>query len=257
MNRLSVVVITKNEETNIDRCLRSVSWADELIVVDSYSTDRTTDIAREHGAKVVDIDWQGYGPAKQRGVEASTGEWVLSLDADEEVSRELADEIRRLTPGDGSVAGYEMPRRTQFLGRWILHCGWYPDYLLRLFRRDRGRFTDAVVHEHIEVDGAVCRLKGEILHYSYPTLEHYLTKFNRYTTIGAEEAFRQGRRGGVGALVLRPAAAFVKHYIVKRGFLDGTAGLVVSAMSSVAVFVKYAKLRDLYRQAVPIEQRKI
>lgn len=242
---LSVVVITRNEEANIGRCLQSVAWADEIIVVDSCSADRTVEIARAHNARIVPNEFHGYGPAKRSGVAQATQEWILSLDADECVSDKLAAEIRAIVGGVGAYDGYHVNRRTNFLGRWIGHCGWYPDPVLRLFRRTKGDINDAVVHERVDVLGPVGRLKADLLHYSYPTMEHYLTKSNVYTTLGALEAHRNGRRGHWYDIVFRPPVAFIKHYLVRQGFRDGLEGLIISVMSSVAVFVKYTKLRHM------------
>ncbi len=247
MARLSVVIITKNEAANLARCLSSVRFADEIIVVDSHSSDQTVEIARSHGALVIPIDWPGFGPAKQLGVDRAIGEWVLSIDADEELSSGLAAEIQQCIASPSTHAGYEMPRRTQFLGRWIGHCGWYPDHLLRLFKRDHGRVTDAKVHEQIVVNGSIGRFRNDLLHYSYPTIDVYLVKFDRYTSVGAEEAFQRGRRTGLFDLTIRPMVAFLKFYIAKRGFLDGYEGFLISVFSAGAVLVKYAKLRDLQR----------
>ncbi len=253
MDSLSVVIITCNEEANIGRCLKSVAWADEIIVVDSGSTDDTREIAGEMGAAVYDLEFEGYGPAKAYGVTKATSRWVLSVDADEAVSPELAAEIREVLDRDTAEIGFDMPRRTNFLGRWIYHCGWYPDRILRLFRRDRGGFNDARVHESISVEGAVGHLKGELLHYSYPTLEHYLRKSNRYTTLGARQAFKRGRRTSWIDLVFRPPVSFISHFISRQGFRDGMEGLLISVLSAVAVLVKYAKLRDLARREGHIE----
>jgi len=250
MNKLSVVVITYNEEANLPRCLASVSFADELIVVDSNSTDSTREIAAEYGAIVYRYDWRGYGPAKQEGTNRATGEWILSLDADEELSSKLAGEIREVLTGDHRESAFEMPRRTQFLGRWIYHCGWYPDYVLRLFRKSAGGFNEAAVHEQIKVSGAVGRLQGEILHYCYPDLDSYFVKLNRYTTLAAREEIARGRRSSLYDLLVRPCAAFIKHYLIRRGFLDGFEGFLVSVLSSGYVLVKYAKMRDLVRRKV-------
>jgi glycosyltransferase involved in cell wall biosynthesis len=248
MSRLSVVVITRNEEHNLPRCLGSVSWADEIIVLDNESTDNTRELASSLGAQVYTTEWRGYGPAKQEAVNKATGDWVLSIDADEEVSAELAEEIKAITANGVSQAGFLIPRRTRFLGRWIYHCGWYPDPVLRLFRREAGNFSDAVVHEGVELEGEVGRLKHELLHYSYPTLETYFEKFNRYTTLAAEESYAAGKRAGWYELMVRPVSAFLKHYFLKRGFLDGLEGFLVSALSSSYVLVKYSKLRDLARR---------
>lgn len=246
---LSVVIITRNEEENIGRCLASVGFANEIIVIDSCSTDNTVEIAREHGAHVYPIEWTGYGPAKREAVRRATGEWILSIDADEVLSPDLAEEIQGVMSMATDRRGYYMRRKTQFMGKWIMHCGWYPDFVLRLFQASNGDFNDAVVHEKVILNGNAGHLKGELLHYSYPNLEHYLRKSNRYTTLGAEEAFRQGKKAGWTHLVVRPPIAFVKHYFIKQGFRDGLEGLVLSILSSVAVLVKYAKLRDLHRRA--------
>jgi len=251
---LSVVIITLNEERNLGRCLKSVAWAAETIVVDSGSTDRTLEIAKEHGAKVHVIEWAGFGPAKGAGVAQASHDWVLSVDADEEVSNELADEIRRTISNPDASDGYDMPRKTRFLGRWIKHCGWYPDRVLRLFKKSKGGFNDARIHEAVEVNGSVGHLSGELLHHCYPSLEHYLAKSNRYTTIGAREAYRSGKRAGVFDLVIRPPVSFISHYFVRQGFLDGLEGLLVSALSAVAVLVKYAKLRQIQRNPELLEQ---
>ncbi len=242
---LSVVVITKNEEHNIARCLESVSWADEIILIDSHSTDRTPEIARQYGAQVYAHPWRGFGYAKREGVKHAKYRWILSIDADEEVSPELAAEIKGILSNGTLYVGFYVPRRTNFLGRWIRHSGWYPDRVLRLFLKEKGNFDEAVVHEKARVDGETGQLSGELLHYSYPTLEHYLEKFNRYTTLGAEEAFRSGKGARWFDIVVRPPVAFIKHYISKQGFRDGLEGFVISAMSAVAVLVKYAKLRAL------------
>lgn len=242
-----MVMITHNEEANLARALRSVSWADEIIVVDSGSTDRTREIATSFGAKVFDVDWKGFGPAKQAAVERASGDWLFSLDADEEVTVELAEEIKRVVREESEFAGYSIPRKTSFLGRWILHCGWYPDPVLRLFRKGSGRFDDALVHERVILTGKEGRLRGEIMHYSYPNLTVYLEKLNRYTSLGAEEAWRSGKRATWFDIVGRPPVAFIKYYVSKRGFLDGLEGFVLCVLSGVSVLVKYAKLQHLGR----------
>jgi glycosyltransferase involved in cell wall biosynthesis len=245
MKKLTVIVITKNEIANIERCLRSVAWADEVIVVDTHSTDGTPEKAASLGARVISRDWDGYGPTKQAALDLATGEWVLSIDADEEVSKELSSQIQGAIEESGGCNGFVMPRLTNFLGRWIYHCGWYPDPVLRLFRREKGRFDSAQVHEKVMVDGKVGKLSGNVLHYSYPDLDSYFSKFNRYTTMGAHQLASSGIRAGISDLTIRPIIAFIKHYISKRGFLDGAEGFLVSVFSSMAVMVKYAKLRHM------------
>lgn len=247
MAALSVVIIALNEEANLPRCLESVRWADEVVLIDSGSTDRTREIAAGYGAEVIALEWQGFGTAKREGVNRATGPWILSVDADEEVTPELKAEIEAvIADGDGRV-GYFIPRRTQFLGRWIYHCGWYPDPVLRLFRKDRGDFDEAVVHERVDVTGEVGRLQCDLLHYSYPTLECYFEKFNRYTTMAAQAAYERGRRAGAFDILVRPTANFIKQYFLKAGFLDGFEGLLISALSSCHVMTKYAKLRHLWK----------
>jgi len=245
---ISVVVITKNEEQNIGRCLESVKWADEIILVDSQSTDRTREIAGEYGARIYSPEWRGYGSAKREGVKQARGKWILSVDADEVVSPELVEEIKGVMQNSANRSGFYIPRRTNFLGRWIRHSGWYPDLVLRLFLKAKGNFDEAVVHEKVILDGETGCLKGDLLHYSYPNLEQYLEKFNRYTTLGAEEAFRQGKRSRWWDIVVRPPVAFIKHYISRQGFRDGLEGFIISVMSSIAVLVKYAKLRHLAKR---------
>lgn len=248
MKRLSVVIIARNEEASLPRCMKSVSWAGEVIVGDSGSADRTVEFAKDSGAKVYSYEWQGFGPAKQGGVDRAEGEWILSLDADEEVSPELAAEIRSVIELNNDVVGYYLPRRTEFLGRWMMHGGWYPDYVLRLFRKNRGSFTDATVHEAVRVDGPTARLQNDLLHYSYPTLERYFDKFNRYTSLAANEAFAKGQQVSLAGLTFNPIAKFLKQYVLKGGFLDGSRGLLLAILSSAYVSIKYAKLRELWRR---------
>ncbi len=243
--QLSAVVITKNEERNIARCLESLKIADEIIVVDSQSTDRTVEIAEKFGARVFANTWQGFGKAKQEGVSHASGKWILSLDADEELTPRLAEEIMDVIGKDDNYAGYRLKRKTMFLGRWIYHCGWYPDYVLRLFQKAKGNFNNSIVHENVKLEGRVRNLEGELLHYSYVNLEQYLKKSNCYTTLGAEEAFRQKKKATLFDIIIRPMVAFIKYYISKRGFRDGLEGFILSALSAIAVMVKYAKLRNM------------
>lgn len=245
MKTLSAVIITRNEAASIGRCLESVRWADERIVVDSGSTDDTCRIAREAGAQVFHKEWQGYGPAKQFGVEKASSCWVLSIDADEEVTPLLAEEIRGVLGSDSQCHGYYVPRCTLFLGRWIRHCGWYPDHVLRLFRKEYGQFDNAPVHEKVILSGPSGYLRQDLLHYCYPTLERYLDKSNQYTTLGAEIAYQAGRRARWFDIVVRPPASFIAHYVVRQGFRDGIEGFLLSVLSAKAVMVKYAKLRRL------------
>jgi glycosyltransferase involved in cell wall biosynthesis len=248
MDTISAVIITKNEEANIGRCLQSLDWVDEIIVVDSGSEDDTRQIAAEAGVVVYETVWTGFGPAKAFGVDRATSRWILSVDADEVVTDELAREIREVLSIGTNRHGFDIPRLTNFLGRWIRHCGWYPDRVLRMFLKAHGNFNDAPVHERVILDGDIGHLDSDLRHYSYPTLEHYLTKSNRYTTLGAQQAFENGRRAGWFDLVIRPPVSFISHFISRQGFRDGLEGLLISVLSAVAVLVKYAKLRDLQRR---------
>jgi glycosyltransferase involved in cell wall biosynthesis len=246
MSTISAVVIARNESANLPRCLKSLRLADEVIVVDSGSADDTREIAWEHGAVVHEIDWEGFGPAKQFGVEQASSEWILSVDADEVVTPELAAEIKETVASDPAHNGFFVPRRTLFLKRWIKHCGWYPDFVMRLFRRSHGRFDGAPVHERVIIDGTSGRLHNDLRHYCYPSLEHYLQKSNQYTTLGARQAFERGRRANWFDIVVRPPASFIGHYLVRGGILDGLEGFMVSYLSATAVLAKYAKLRQLH-----------
>lgn len=248
MSSLSVVIITKNEEANLRRCLESVAFADEIIVIDSQSTDRTLEIAREFGAECVLIEWTGYGPAKQEGVRRASKEWILNVDADEVVTPELAREIQSAIKSSDHIDGYSLGRRTEFMGRWIYHCGWYPDYVLRLFKKDSGNFDSAKIHEKVVLNDSndgnsrKGKLRGDLLHYCFTSMEQYLEKQNRYTSLGAMAAYKQGKRTGWFDLVLRPPISFISHYFFKTGFRDGLEGLIISFLSSVSVFLKYCKL---------------
>jgi len=243
MSTLSVIVITKNEERNIRSCLKSVQWADEIIVVDAGSLDRTVDIAKEFTQKIFSRPWDGYSAAKNFGLTQCTSEWIISLDADERVTPELQKEILdRLTSVDQKVTALSMPRRANFLGKWINHCGWYPGYVTRVFRRSAGRFTEEKVHERLEIYGETIPLHSDLLHYTDPDLRHYIEKFNKYTSLAAEEMAVHKKRFMLIQLIVNPAWVFLKMYILRFGFLDGIPGLILCVLSANYVFTKYAKL---------------
>ncbi|UCD94985.1 MAG: glycosyltransferase family 2 protein [Candidatus Zixiibacteriota bacterium] len=246
MSTISVVIIARDEEKNIVRCLGSVRWADEVIVIDTGSSDKTPEMAESLGARLYRIEWRGFGNAKQFGVDKATGRWVLSVDADEEITEVLASEVAEAVK-DSDFAGYDIPRRTSFMGRWIRHSRWYPDYVLRLFRKETGGFTSSLVHEKVEIDGNVGRLKHPILHYSYPDVETYMRKLETYTSLAARELHKKGKRFSVLSLVLKPIAAFSRHYITGAGFLDGVEGFMIASLSAFGVLTKYIKLRSLER----------
>lgn len=254
MKPLSIVIIAKNEQRNIVRCLKSASWADEMIVMDSESTDDTAELARTHGARVFAHEWQGYGAAKRAAVDKASHDWIFSIDADEEITDQLRQEIQALLNGDARHHGYFVPRRTLFLRRWIKHCGWYPDYVLRLFKKSQGNFDDAVVHERVVINGGTGYLKSDLLHYSYPTLEEYFRKFDWYTTLGAREAARRGAHAGWFDITVKPMLSFASHYLIRQGFRDGLEGFLVSVLSAAAVMVKYAKLREIQQRKTAKEK---
>ncbi|TFH64581.1 MAG: glycosyltransferase family 2 protein [Candidatus Zixiibacteriota bacterium] len=247
MPTLSVILITNNEANNIRRALDSVKFADEIIINDSGSTDGTIEIAQSYGCSIIQSEFVGFGIAKQTALNAAKSDWVLSIDADEEIDQPLATAIVQAIK-NADYSGYHLNRKSQFLGRWILHSGWYPDYLPRLFRRDRGRFTSDSVHEQIQIDGDLGKLEGHILHYTDPDIEHYLQKLNRYTTLSADGLQRQGRRFKTLDILIKPPATFIKMYLLKGGFRDGIQGLMLALLSSFHVLCKYAKLWERQRR---------
>jgi glycosyltransferase involved in cell wall biosynthesis len=243
MNSLSAIVITKNEERNIRECLESIKWTNEIVIVDAGSTDRTVEIAKEYTRNIYERPWDGYGAAKNYGLSQCTGDWVLSLDADERVTQELQKEILSAISSAGQqTAALSMPRRANFLGAWIDHCGWYPGRITRVFRRSAGRFSDEKVHERLEIQGMIIPLQSDLLHYTDPDLRHYFEKFNKYTSLAAEELTEHKKEFSLFKLVVNPFWVFVKMYFFRLGFLDGIPGLILCVLSANYVFTKYAKL---------------
>ena len=249
MSKISCIIITYNESRNIRRCLESVTWVDEIVVVDSHSTDDTRDIAAAFTDKIHQLKWSGFGPAKEYARDKAAGDWILSVDADEVVSGNLKEDIQRVTESKESLDGYLVPRRSNFLGRWIRHGGWYPDMVLRLFKKEKGSFTDRLVHEEVVVSGNTGRLRNDLLHYTDPDFDHYLNKLNRYTSLDAVQLLREGRKAGFPDILFRPILTFVKMYFFKSGFLDGLPGLILAVSSSFHVFSKYVKLWHLRKTA--------
>ena len=245
--KITATVITLNEEHNIAAALESLSWADEIIVVDSESADLTVEIARRFTDRVFVRPWQGYSAQKNFAAAQATNDWILSLDADERASEELASEIEQLKGGGGDpqAAGFEMPRLTFYLGRWIKHSGWYPDYKLRLYNRNRARWRGEFVHESLEADGKVERLSGNILHYTVRDASEHHLRMDRYTTLAAQQAFAQGRRASVGSILLSPIAVFLRSYFFKLGFLDGIQGLAIARFAVHYEFLKNLKLLEM------------
>ena len=243
---LSLVVITRDAARELPGCLASAPFAAEAIVVDSGSRDDTVETARRCGARVVSHPWQGFGPQKAFAVTQATHDWVLCLDADERVTPELAAAIQRaFDAGPPSAPAFEIARRNRFLGRWLAHGEGYPDWIVRLFDRRHARWTDDPVHESVVADAPVTRIGGDLLHESAESLNDYIAKQNRYTTLQAEVMHARGERATFAHLALAPAARFFRLYVLKLGFLDGAAGFAHIAISAFASFLKYAKLRAL------------
>ena len=251
---LSVVIITHNEEANIARTLASVQpliaeGKGEIIIVDSGSTDRTIEIAKSFGAKVFVEDWKGYAAQKNSALDKATGNWILSLDADEEVAPDLTTGISAAIADQKPLQGYWIPRKNFFLGRFMQHGGFWPDPKLRLFRRGAGRFEDRAVHEDVRLQGETAKLPGALVHHSYPTLADYIDHVNRYSSLGAEVLTAKGYRGfSLFNIVLRPSATFLYNYFFRLGFLDGREGLLLHLYHAVYVSWKYAKAWELSRQ---------
>lgn len=243
---LSVTIITRNAASQIEGCLASVAFADEVVVVDSGSTDDTVQLAARRGARVIRKEWLGFGPQKQFAVDSASHDWVLCLDADERVSDALRESIiAELKAPRGRV--YAMPRCNRFLGRWLRHGEGYPDWSVRLFHRGHARWGNEPVHEKVTTAEPVVRLRADLLHDSAETLEKYLEKQNRYTSLQAEVLRSAGRRASVLQLVFSPSLRFLKFYLVRLGFLDGVPGLVHIAIGCMNTFNKYAKLKALER----------
>ncbi len=244
---LTVILITKNEAHNVADCLTSVAFADEWVVLDSGSTDATCQIARSMGARVVEGgDWPGFGVQKGRALALARGDWVLSIDADERVSAPLAARIQAvLALPASSVQGYQLSRLSSFCGQWMRHGDWYPDRVLRLFRRGSGRFSHDLVHERVMVDGTVGRLEGDLLHHTIPSFEDAIDKMNRYTTGRALDQVRAGKRGSLTAALLHSAWAFVRCYLIRLGCMDGRLGLVLALYVAEGTYYRYLKMSAL------------
>lgn len=240
--RLSVIVITKNEETSIRRCLESVKWADEIIVLDSGSTDDTVKICREFTPHVHQTDWPGFGPQKNRALEHASGNWVLSLDADEWVTPALRDEIAGAVAQAQNVAAFRLPRLSSFCGRFMRHSGWWPDHVVRLFRRGAATFSDDAVHERVIVDGTTGTLHEPLMHETFVDLDELLAKMNNYSTLSAQDMHRAGKRAGLRMAVVRALWAFVRTYFLRGGLLDGREGFMLAVATAEGTYYRYVKL---------------
>jgi glycosyltransferase involved in cell wall biosynthesis len=239
---LSVILITKNEEAVVRRCLESVRWADEIVVVDSGSTDRTLEIAREFNAKTIVTDWLGPATQRNRAIEQTTKEWVLALDADEWVNDDLRDEILATIARKPEVAGFRIPRLSSFCGRYMRHSGWWPDYVSRLFRRGRARFHGGIVHDHLVPDGKMGKLRSHLLHEPFTDLDKVLVKLNSYSSWGAQSMHEQGRSAGLCTALLHGWWAFMRTYFLHAGFLDGREGFMLAVSNAEGTYYRYLKL---------------
>jgi glycosyltransferase involved in cell wall biosynthesis len=241
---LSAIVITRNEAHNLHDCLQSMhGLVDEIIVVDSQSTDATVAIAQQHGAKVAQpADWPGFGPQKNRALDLVTCDWVFSIDADERVTPELATEIKQVLQAGTPEVAYKVPRLSSYCGQFIHHAGWQPDYVLRLFKRGTARFSDDLVHERVVTETNVLPLHHHLLHYSYLNFSQVLSKVNAYSTASAMQAYARGKRSSVAGALGHGAWAFIRTYVIRRGFLDGAHGLALSISNAETSYYKYLKL---------------
>ncbi|MDD5227253.1 MAG: glycosyltransferase family 2 protein [Methylococcales bacterium] len=241
---LSVIIITKNEATHIAQCLESIKWADEIIVLDSGSVDETISICRQFTPHVFETDWQGFGVQKQRALNKATGDWVLSIDADEIITPELRAEIEQAIRQNQHDA-FLLPRLSSYCGKFIKHSGWYPDYILRLFRRELGHFTNDVIHERVVVNGKTGKLTSPILHESYSDLSEVLEKVNSYSSLNAQKLFEHDVNSSLSKAIFRALWKFTQTYFIKAAFLDGKHGLMLAISSAESVYYKYLKLLEL------------
>ncbi len=247
--KISACVITFNEEQKIRRCLASLTWCDELVVMDSFSTDRTVEICREFTDRVYQHQWLGYVGQRNLVRELATHPWILFLDADEEVSPGLRDEIlARFERAPAACLGYEFPRLVYYLGRWIRHGEWYPDVKLRLFNKTYGRTEGEEPHDRVVVNGPVCRLRHPVFHYTYDDVRDHLDTLNRFSSISAQQKFIAGSRFHWHDLLFRPVFRFFKGYVLRAGFLDGMPGFLIAVLNGYAAFVKYVKLWELWHR---------
>ena len=244
--KVSAVLITRDAAAHLDRCLASLDWCDEIVVLDQGSTDGTLEICARRGARVEQGEWLGFGRTKAAAVALAANRWVLSIDADEEVAPELRDAILAL-PDDPAPAGYRVNRLSRFLGRWIRHCGWHPERILRLFDRERAGFDDAPVHEAVRTDGATADLPGLLLHRTYDDIGQFLAKQDHYTTLGAAAAAARGRRASLPGALVRAKFMFFRTYVLQAGFLDGWHGLVLCWGMAFSTLMKYVKIWQIGR----------
>jgi len=244
MPKLSVIIITYNEEKNIEPCLKSIAWADEVIVVDSFSTDKTIEIANKFTDKIFQHPFHGYGRQKAYALSKASGEWILNIDADERVTPALKEEIK-IAISNSEMAGYYIPRQNFFCGHWIRHSGWYPDYQLRLFKQEKAQFDERLVHEKVVVKGKTGYLKSPLTHYTYNSLPEFFKKMQKYVDLWAKDKNQQGKRGGIGKGFLHGFWTFFKMFFLQAGFLDGRYGLLLASLYAAYTLAKYARLEEM------------
>jgi glycosyltransferase involved in cell wall biosynthesis len=253
--KITATVITLNEARNIEAALRSLSWADQIVVIDSCSTDATVELAHQYADLVLVNSWPGYAAQKNFAAEQAKHDWIFNLDADERVSPELANEIEALKNGpDPRASGFEMPRLCFYQGRWIRHSGWYPDFKLRLYDRRAASWKGDFVHESVSVRGETARLRGDLLHYTADSASEHHLRMDRYTTLAALEALSQSKSVTAASILLSPPVAFIKSYIFKLGFLDGVPGVAIARFASHYVFLKKLKIWEANRKGAASEK---
>jgi len=244
VNKVSVTIITKNEEANIERCLKSLTWADEIVVADSGSKDSTVEICKKYNCNIIKTDWLGFGRTKKYAVDSAKYDWIISIDADEEITPELRDEIEKILQNP-KLNGYRIKRKSFYLGKMINHCGWSNDYPFRLFNKKFGNFNEKEIHESVELKGEVGRIKSPILHYTYPTIALHIEKTNRYSSLQASELKERGKEYLILSALFLGINKFINMYFIRAGFLDGKEGFMLCSIASFGVYLKYIKLREL------------
>lgn len=252
MNNITALIICLNEERNIGECLKSVSWCDEIVLIDGFSTDKTLEIAAKHNAKIYQNEWKGFAEQRKFGLTKVSCSWVFSLDADERCTDKLTEEIiSKLKQGINSAetVGFEIPRKSYFLGKWIRHCGWYPDYQLRLFRKESAFVRERLVHEGYEVNGKKEKLRNDLLHETVNSISEFMIKINNYSGLSAQEKKDEGNIGFAG-LLFRPVFEFIKKFVFQSGFLDGIHGLMVCYFHMITKILTYIKIRELHKDSV-------